>query len=168
MFQANIINADFREFDLIKKFDMIFIGFNTFLHLLTDNDAGLFLQSVKKHMHSKSLFYIDIFVPNPDFLYKQDKRIKNFEYIDSKTNEKIYVDEVCQYNQKNEIMNVKWIYYSKNKQQEEYQFTMRMYYPDTMNRLITDSGLHINNLWGDYNSGTFKEFSQLQIFQCTI
>ena len=72
---------------------MIFIGFNTFLHLLTDSDALLFFKSVKSHMHSDTLFYIDIFVPNPEFLYRRDKRLKNFEYIDSKTNETIYVDD---------------------------------------------------------------------------
>ena len=147
---------------------MIFIGFNTFLHLLTESDALLFFKSVKSHMHSDTLFYIDIFVPSPEFLYRRDKRLKNFEYIDSKTNETIYVDEICKYNQTSEIMKVKWIYYSENKEEEEYQFTMRMYYPDTMNRIITDSGLHINNLWGDYELNKFNESSELQIYECKI
>ena len=167
-FSPDIINQDFRDFSINHKYDLIFIGFNTFLHLLTDSDALLFFQSVKRHMHSNTLFYIDIFVPNPEFLYGRDKRIKNFEYIDSKTNETIYVDEICKYDKTTEIMKVKWIYYSKNKVEEEYQFTMRMYYPDTMNRLITDSKLHINNLWGDYQFSEFNEFSELQIYECTI
>ena len=63
---------------------------DTFLHLLTDSDSMKFLQSIKKHMHENTLFYIDIFVPNPLFLYRNKKRIKNLEYIDSKTNQTIY------------------------------------------------------------------------------
>ena len=145
-----IINNDFRSFNLNTKFDMIFIGFNTFLHLLNDNDAIFFFDSIKKHMHKNTRFYIDILVPNPEFLYKTNKRIKNFEYIDSKTNQTIYVDEICQYDYITEIMKVKWIYYSNNKTEEEREFTMRMYFPDTMNRLLVDSGLTITNLWGDY------------------
>ena len=167
-FIPDIISQDFRDFNINKKYDLVFIGFNTFLHILTDSDSALFFQSVKRHMHSNTLFYIDIFVPNPDFLYRGDKRIKNFEYIDSKTNQIIYVDELCKYNKTTEIMKVKWIYYSENKAEEEYQFTMRMYYPDTMNRLITDAGLHINNLWGDYQFSEFNESSELQIYECTI
>ena len=45
---------------------------------------------------------------------------------------------------------------------------MKMYYPDTMNRLITDSGLYITNLWGDYEFSEFNELSELQIYECTI
>ena len=167
-FTPDIINQDFRDFNINKKYDLIFIGFNTFLHLLTDSDALFFFKSVKRHMHSNTLFYIDILVPNPDFLYRGNKRLKNLEYIDSKTNDIIYVDEICKYDGITEIMKVKWIYYSKNKQEEEYQFTMRMYYTDTMNRLITDSGLYINNLWGDYNLNKFDESSELQIYECKI
>ena len=34
-----IFQGDMRSFNLDKKFDLIFIGFNSFLHLLTDKDA---------------------------------------------------------------------------------------------------------------------------------
>ena len=79
----------------------------------------------------------------------------------------IYVDEICQYDSATEIMKVKWIYYSSNKQDQEYQFTMRMYYPDTMNRLLIDSGLTITNLWGDYELNDFHQDSEMQIYECT-
>jgi len=165
----NIINQDFRNFNLNMKFDMIFIGFNTFLHLLNDSDANAFLQSVKQHMHKNTLFYIDILVPNPLFLYRTKKRIKNLEYIDSRTNEITYIDEVSDYNKINEINKITWIYYLKDKLKElKYNFTMRMYSPNTMNRLIIDSELQISNLWGDYDLSNFNESSQLQIYECQL
>jgi len=165
---ANIINQDFRNFNLNKKYDMIFIGFNTFLHLLNDADAMLFFNSIKKHMHDNTLFYIDIFVPNPLFLYRSKKRIKNLEYIDSITNNTIYIDEICDYNRLTEINKITWIYYSNDKKEEKYHFTMRMYYPDTMNRLIIDSGLNINNIWGSHEFTLFDESSEMQIYECAI
>ena len=167
-FVPNIINADFRDFQLNKTYDIIFIGFNTFLHLLNDSDAAQCLTSIKKHMHNDTLFYIDIFVPDPLFLYRSKKRIKNLEYIDTKTQQTIYIDEICNYNSSTEINKITWIYYSKNQEEEKYYFTMRMYFPDTMNRLIIDSGLHINNLWGDYELNMFNENSELQIYECQI
>ena len=119
-------------------------------------------------MHEKTKFYIDIFIPKPEFLYNDNERIKKFEYIDTKTNETIYVDEICQYDSATEIMKVKWIYYSPNIQDQEYQFNMRMYFPDTMNRLLIDSGLTITNLWGDYELSPFDELSELQIYECQL
>ena len=167
-FVPNIITGDFRDFNLNNKYDIIFIGFNTFLHLLNDTDATKCFNSVKKHMHANTLFYIDIFVPNPLFLYRSKKRIKNLEYIDTKTNQTIYIDEICDYNRTTEVNKITWVYYSKNQEEQEYNFTMRMYFPDTMNRLIIDSGLHINNLWGDHEFNMFNEDSELQIYECQI
>ena len=164
----SIINKDFRNFNINKKYDLIFIGFNTFLHLLTDSDAMECLKSVKKHMHSNTLFYIDIFVPNPLFLYRTKKRIKNLEYIDSNTNETMYIDEICDYDSQTEINKITWIYYSKNKNEEKYNFTMRMYSPNTMNKLLIDSELQISNLWGNHEFSAFDESSVQQIYECQI
>ena len=67
-----IVTGDMRNFQLNKTFDLVFIGFNSFLHLLTDEDAVSFFTSVKKHMHENSRFLIDIFIPNPLFLYRPE------------------------------------------------------------------------------------------------
>ena len=53
-----ITNDDMRTFNLNKKFDQIFIGFNSWLHLLNEKDAVKCLQKVKQHMKSPSLLYI--------------------------------------------------------------------------------------------------------------
>ena len=165
---ANIINQDFRSFDFNQTYDMIFIGFNTFLHLLKNADAVECLNSIKKHMHPNTLFYIDIFVPNPLFLYRSKKRIKNLEYIDSTTNQTTYIDEICDYNGTTEINKITWIYYSENHKELKYNFTMRMYFPNTMNRLIIDTGLKINHLWGNHEFFDFDESSEIQIYECKL
>ena len=165
---AKILKQDFRNFQLNRKYDMIFIGFNTFLHLLNDSDAMQFFHSVKKHMHAKTLFYIDIFVPNPLFLYRNKKRIKNIEYADSITKKITYIDEICNYDRITEINKITWIYYSDNATEEKYYFTMRMYFPNTMNKLIQNAGLSINNIWGNHEYSCFDESSEIQIYECTI
>ena len=40
-----------------------------------------------------------------------------------------------------------------------------MYWPDTMNRILIDSGLEIIDIWGDYNYSKFNEQSPLQIYK---
>ena len=164
----SIKNQDMRFFNLRTSYDNIFIGFNSFLHLLTDKDVENCLLSVKKHMHSKSNFYIDILVPNPQFLYRpKNSALRVLEFEDNKK-QKFYIDEILNYNKKLEIADITWIYSNSIKELFNFKFQMKMYYPDTMNRLLIDNGFKIKHIWGDYNKSKFNELSNLQIYDCCI
>ena len=164
---ATFIQGDIRELDLNETFDLIFIGFNSFLHLLKDEDAEACLKSVKKHMHKDTLFVIDIFVPNPLFLYRPETRFPVMEYIDSITGELTKVEETSVYDSDSGINKITWFYNTPTKTDDKvYSFTMRMYFPDTMNRLLIDSGFTIQNMLGKHDFSAFQEDSELQIYIC--
>jgi SAM-dependent methyltransferase len=167
----NIIQGDMRNFNLNQSFDLIFIGFNSFLHLLSDDDAIACIESAKKHMvKGKSRFIIDIFVPDPLFLYRpENMKYPVMEYIDSKTNEKVLVEETSEYDPATEINKISWFYKAETPtDNREYNFTMRMFFPDTMNRILTDAGFTIQNVWGDHYQTPFNEGSTLQIYDCIL
>ena len=44
---------------------------------------------------------------------------------------------------------------------------MHMIYPDTMDRLLNESGFMINEKYGDYDKSPFSSESHLQIYLCT-
>lgn len=164
---AKFIQGDIRELNLNETFDLIFIGFNSFLHLLQDNDAESCLRCVKKHMHKDTIFVIDIFVPNPLFLYRPETRFPVMEYIDSITGELTNVEETSVYDPDSGINKITWFYNTPTKTDDKiYSFTMRMYFPDTMNRLIVDSGLTIQKMMGKHDFSDFQEDSELQIYIC--
>ena len=120
-------------------------------------------------MNKNSLFYIDILIPNPLFLYRpKDVALRVLEFEDNHQN-MIFVDEILDYDKNLEIANITWIYSNKhNKEIFNFQFRMKMYYPDTMNRILIDNGLKIQNLWGDYNQNNLNEESVLQIYECKL
>ena len=147
----------------------IFIGFNSLLHLLTDDDILSFLNCVKLHCNAQTVFTIDVFVPHPLFLYRPEIRYPTMEYIDSQTKEMIYVEEVSKYDPNTEINEISWFYSSGSKKDiQVYKYHMRMLYPDTINRLLIDSGFKIVNMFGDYNYNGFCEESQYQIYDCIV
>ena len=167
---ATIVAGDMCNFQLNKTFDLIFIGFNSFLHLLRDEDAISCLKCVKKHMHNNSRFLIDIFTPNPLFLYRPlGTRFHVLEYIDSKTDECVYVEESNVYCSDTEINELTWYFSSENKKDfvKEY-FSMRMYSPTKMNQLLIDSGFEILHQWGDYYRSDLYEGSKLQIYDTSL
>ena len=163
-------NADMRFFNLEHKYDYIFIGFNSLLHLLNEQDIYNCLQSIKKHMHTSSQFYIDIFVPSPLSLHRpKDTALRVLEFVDSNSKQLISIDEILDYDDKTEIADILWIYLNEDDQiLFEFNFQMKMYYPDTMNRLLVENGFSINNLWGSYEKKPFTENSTLQIYQCNL
>ena len=161
------ICADMRSFQLKKKFDIIFIPFNSLLHLLSETDLKKTLKSIKKHMHIDSELFIDIFMPHNSYLYKSVNQ-KRIEFYNSKNKKDTIVRESLNYDSLTEIISVKWNYEHKKKIYDTFHFKMKIYYPDTMNRILVDAGFKIINLWGDYNQSKFSLESNLQIYQSKI
>ena len=71
------------------------------------------------------------------------------------------------YDQKTEINKINWIFDINNNQNDEYQFEMRMLYPDTIDRLLFETGFLIKQKLGDYDGRSFNENSLLQIYVCS-
>lgn len=166
----NILVGDMRSFKLDRKFDLIFIGFNSFLHLLNDNDANSFLSCVKKHMHSQTRFIIDIFTPNPLFLYRPEGiQIPVLEYSDSVSKKIIKVEESNKYDIDSEINDLTWHFYDDEANiLFTENFSMKMYFPSKMNQLLIDNGFNILNQWGDYYKMPLNDTSKLQIYNLSL
>ena len=166
----SIILGDMCNFNLDQKYDLIFIGFNSFLHLLKDKDASSCLECVKKHMHKHSRFLIDIFIPNPLFLYRPEgTRFPVLEYIDSNTNKHVCVEESNIYDTDTEINELIWYFSSEKKKEFAVEsFFMRMYFPSKMNQMLIDAGFKICNQWGDYYRTSLNEGSKLQIYDVQL
>lgn len=168
--RARLVQGDIRDFHLDETFDLIFIGFNAFLHLLTDEDALAALACVRKHCHEGTRFVIDIFVPEPLFLYRPEgQRVPAKVYPDPKTGATVKVEETNSYDPETELNHLRW-YYSTDKDKDflVINFTLRMYFSDTMDRLLHDAGFRIADKWGDYNRTPLSEESELQIYVAQV
>ena len=165
----SFIQGNMIDFNLEHTFDYIFIGFNTFLHLLTSEEASNCLDCIKNHMHLKSNLIIDIFVPHPLFLHRpKNLKMHIVDFYNSVDKEEQSINEILKYNNATEIADVEWYYNNKQSTTMKFQFRMKMYYPDTMNRTLIDKKYRIVNLWGDYERNAFDEKSNLQIYTCKI
>ena len=121
-------------------------------------------------MHNNSRFLIDIFIPNPLFLYRpKDVRFTVLKYTDSVSGEKISVEESNVYDVDTEINKLTWYFSSDNKKEFAVErFSMRMYFPSKMNQILVDNGFHILHQWGDYYRSPLGEGSKLQIYDVCL
>jgi len=169
-FSDPIILGDMRDFNLNKKYDFIFIGFNSFLHLLSKNEAIQCLRSIKNHMHSNSKLYIDIFMPDASSLYRSSSDILTvMEFMDSQQKCTSTIEEFFCYDNKREVASINWQYKNQeNIYYKKFDFQMKIYPSNTMNRILVDNGFDVYNLWGSYDRSPLEEGSLLQIYELGI
>tara|TARA_B100001758_G_scaffold169750_1_gene146806 strand:- start:179 stop:904 length:726 start_codon:yes stop_codon:yes gene_type:complete len=157
---------DMRDFHLNKKFDFIFIGFNSFLHNLTDKDALSCLKSIKTHLNDGGLFLLSIFQPDHSFLYRDEYLYEARTFFD-------YQGKQCRMMERNsfddetQINSLTWqLEIDGNLSEEAYSFKQRMYYPHKMDLLFQETGFSIQEKFGDWDMNPLDEESPLQIYIC--
>ena len=163
-----ILHGDMTSFKVNQKFDYIFVAFNTFLHLLTNENAKQCFDCVKAHLSDNGEFILDIVNPHPSFLFKSDDNpTLVMDFKDSKYNDIVEIYEKCKYSHDTELCDISWEYhYQKHSEHnKKFEYQMRMYYPDTINRLLTESGFYIQDVYGDYDMNPFDETSRVQIYR---
>ena len=163
-----IIYGDMRSFKIDKKFDYIFIAFNTLLHILTNQDAQKCFRCIRKHLKPGGEFIFDIVNPHPMFLYRSSEKILVMDFKDSMSDEIIEIYESCKYEPISEICDISWEYRYKSgmKKSKRFDYKMRMYFPDTINRLLIENNFKIKDMYGDYDMGSFGLESHVQIYRC--
>ena len=163
-----ITRCDIRNINLAQSFDLIIFGFNSLAHLIQNQDVTNCLNHLRSHMSSHSLLAIDIFVPKTDFLYNNPK-VKShiMDFIDSEKKLECQLFESTNYDYNTEINHITWNILNMNgENQIRYDFEMRMFFPDTLNKLLVDSKYTISIFYGDYHRSEFNEDSEKQILLC--
>ena len=156
-----------QNFHLETQFNFIFIGFNSFLHNLTDEDAINCLKCVSDHLTDNGFFLLSAYIPDPSFLFRNPNQLFSATDYFTFENHQCRIMETNSYNQETEINRLTWFLEKDGKlQPEKYSFKMRMFYPHTMDLLFENSGLMIKDKLGDYDGSCMNQDSDMQIYIC--
>ena len=155
-----------QHFQHKNHYDFIFIGFNSFLHNLTDSDAKNCLRSVHKHLSEKGLFFVSAFIPDPVFLYQGDELHAATSFFTYR-NKQCRVMEKNTYHEGTQINHITWTIETDGMlSNESYTFKQRMYPPHMMDILLSETGFTIKEKYGDWDRALLDEFSPMQIYIC--
>ncbi len=165
--RATFIQDDMRQFNLGQQFNFIFIGFNSFLHNLTDEIAHDCLGCVRNHLSDSGHFLVSIFIPDPSFLYREEGKLypatSHFDFQGSQCR----IMETNIFDENSQVNHLKWqLERDGDLEKEIYEYKMRMFYPHMMDILLTDAGLDIQEKMGDYDGSPMDEESGMQIYVC--
>ena len=164
---GKMIVGDIRNYNLQQKFNLIFIGFNSIFHLMGEDEIISCLTCAHKHLNENGSFIIDMFVPNPKFLFRdQNEFYPVGEYKDMK-GKTITVKEKNKYDPHTEINHITWYVYNKGKADTDvFNFRQYMIPPERIQHLLKETGFNIKNIFSGYNKEPFDENSKKQIYIC--
>ncbi|UCE74640.1 MAG: class I SAM-dependent methyltransferase [Methanomassiliicoccales archaeon] len=162
------ILADYRDFKLDTKFNLIIIPFNSMAHILDLESLNACFSRVKEHLTASGRFIVDYFNPRLDFLLRDPssrRLIKEYPDPDGKGIVVIYETNV--YDAVTQINRIKW-YYKIGDEGKEWikELNMRIYYPQELDELLLLNGFKIEVKYGNFDETPFESQSPKQLIVC--
>ncbi|MBI4721665.1 MAG: class I SAM-dependent methyltransferase [Candidatus Stahlbacteria bacterium] len=164
------VKADCRDFKLSKKFNLIFVPFNSIAHIHDLESIKSCLSYVKMHLKDNGRFIIDIFNPCLNILTRDpSNRYPVAEYPDPDGKGNVVITENNVYDSATQINYIKWYYKIGNQAKEIVEeLNLRMFYPQEIDAILYYNGLMIEDKFGNYDETPFMSTSPKQIIVCYI
>jgi len=163
--RISIQQGDMRSFEFARKFDLIYIPFNTLGLLLTIEDQLAALETIKKHLAPNGVFAFDVFMPDVERMRGAALTRWQLEMDESfPDGSRVQRDNVREVDTRKQIISVTW----RNK---EYQaqilvrewltdLKMTYFFPREIQHLLKRAGYEIVHYWGDYERNDFWKMNE--------
>ncbi|SDS40841.1 Methyltransferase domain-containing protein [Formosa sp. Hel1_31_208] len=164
--EIEFIEADMRTLDLRKKYDLIFIPFNSIHHLYSNNDLFKAFNAVKKHLKDGGLFLLDCYNPNIQYIIESEKEQKEIAEYTTYDGREVLIKQLMRYERNTQINRIEWHYYINGEFDSIQNLDMRMFFPQELDAYLGWIGFNIINKFGGFEEEAFNDNSEKQIFVC--
>lgn len=161
------VEADCRDFDLGRKYSLVFIPYNSMNHIETVEDLEACFRCVRKHMGRDSRFVFDILNPRLDILLRdpvQEYPHSVYEHPDGLGQIKITENNV--YDPATQINIVRLYHVLPDGSKSRYDLVLRMWYPQEIDAIVKYNGFVMEKKYGNYDESPFRGDSPKQIAVC--
>lgn len=149
-------DADFRNFDLARRYNLVLLGYNAFNHLLDFEALAACLACVHRHLSESGRFVIDSFNPDPALLAVNPLREQRILEYDDPRRGRVVMFERNAYDAANQINRITWLYRDQAGEIfAEDQLAMRIYFPKELDALLVLMGFAVEDKLGDYDGSPF-------------
>lgn len=148
-----VLIGDFTHFDLDERFDLVFVAFNTFFGLLTQEDQLECFASVERHLTPDGVFLIEAFVPDPArFDRGQRTSVGRLEL--GRT-----VIDVARHSPANQRVDSQHVVIEDGRPARVVPVSLRYAWPAELDLMARLAGLRLQNRWGDWDRTPFGDGS---------
>jgi SAM-dependent methyltransferase len=167
--RVQFVEADMREFDLGRRFSLIFVARNSFLHLSEQNEFAAFFSSVRRHLEPDGVLAFDVFNPNLQLLSRPSGERFDVMRKTSPSHGEVTVEATNDYDRYSQVNRATW-YISTAEKRDAWVIPLhlRSIFPQELLALLAANGVHLTCRDGDFAGGRFSSTSASQVCQCRL
>jgi SAM-dependent methyltransferase len=163
------LRGDMRDFDLGRRFDLVFIAANSLLHLHEADALVSCFRSVRRHLAPGGRFVFDVFNPSVLLLAAADgvrRTRESLSFTDPDRGE-VSVDVAETYDAAAQVTRGTW-HLSTDAEPDfvVVPLEIRSIFPRELPLLLSLGGLRLLERFGDWSGGPFDGDSPLQLCVC--
>jgi len=168
--QVNIrwIESDCRQFELGRKFALIFMAFNSMQHLHDHASLAALFAHVRSHLAPGGRFAFDVFNPSIAILGRDPgRRHLEREYEDPDGRGTVALETTAVYDDAAQVNRIT-LYFSlpEEKDFRVEPLHLRCFYPQELDLLVRANGFEIEAKYGDFKRKTFASGDMKQVVVC--
>ncbi len=157
--------GDIRDFDLSRRFALIFLPFNSLQNTYTVDDVLRVFDRVRKHLEPEGAFIFDVFNPSLEFMVRGDGDPVDRHRGVLDDGREVIIAEQCRYDAAGQVNRVTW-HHRVGEERFTSTLDMRCYYPLELEALLRLGGWRILERFGDFTEEPFTSASPKQILVC--
>lgn len=148
----SVVEGNFAEIDLDARFDLIYVVFNTFFALQTQEEQVRCFQSVAQHLTEGGVFLMEVFVPDL-YRFDKDQTVRVIHLSEGEVRL-----EVSQHHPVGQQVNSQSIFLTEH-DVRLYPVKLRYAWPSELDLMAKLADLTLINRWSSWDKETFTERS---------
>lgn len=158
------VQGDYRDYDLGQRFDLVFVAFNSLLHLHDVDSYERFFAAASRHLAPTGRLIIDVFNPNVAMLATGKERSKVLDFTDPETGEAAWIDESRVYDALSQVNRTTWTCASATRQDYlTHDLHLRCLFPQELRTMIQHAGFEVVQAYGNHRREPLTSASGQQI-----
>jgi SAM-dependent methyltransferase len=167
--KVRLLAADMRDFDLGRRFSLIFVARNSLLHLSDQDEFRAFFCSVRRHLEPDGILAFDIFSPSLQLLCRPSAQRFPVMRKTLPLHGEVTVEATNDYDGDRQVNRATW-FISTAQRHDAWVFPLhlRSIFPQELLTLLALNGIRLTRRDGDFNGGAFSSTSASQVCQCRL
>jgi SAM-dependent methyltransferase len=161
------LQGDMRDFDLDRRFALIFIARNSLLHLHSTEDILAAFAMVRRHLAPGGIFAFDIFNPNVRLLARPPNQRFPVMQVETESFGTVSVEATNDYDAEKQVGFSSW-YVSLPGKPDAWvlPLALRNIFPQELPLLLAAGGFHLQSRVGEVDNTPFDSSSRSQVCLC--
>jgi SAM-dependent methyltransferase len=166
---VEFVEGDMRNFDLGRRFSLIFVARNSLLHLSEPDEFAAFFTSVRRHLEPDGVLAFDIFNPNLQLLSRPSGERFHVMRATSPLHGEVTVEATNDYDRDSQVNRATW-FISTGEKRDAWvvPLHLRSIFPQELLALLAANGVHLTRRDGDFVGSRFTSTSASQVCQCHL